>query len=291
MIHNGFRFGVARSSDPQRLSVLMEPDVWSAQAAGKQQLPHSQESMAMKVIARLSAIVLAAGMFGLFAGSATLTVSVVTDERPGLAARHGLAKLAQALRAKGWTAQEVTSLGEARGDLVVVSGLATGNGTAARLLASQKIAPPEGPESLLIQAVRANGKRTLLFSGSDDRGLMYPLLDVAERAGWSSDAKNPLSDVRDARETPYSPERALSVYTMHRAHFEQRFFNEDYWARYFDTLARCRFNTFVLIFGYENAGYFAPRIRTSSMWKDSPECGSWAGPKKSRNATFAPSIA
>src|SRR5262249_62009592 len=65
-------------------------------------------------------------------------------------------------------------------------------------------------------------------------------------------------EVRDAREKPYRPERALSIYTMHRASFEQRFFNDDYWARYFDLLAKCRFNSFVLIFGYENAGYFAP---------------------------------
>ena len=57
---------------------------------------------------------------------------------------------------------------------------------------------------------------------------------------------------------PYVAERGVSIYTMQKADFESRFFNEDYWARYFDMLARDRFNTFVLIFGYENAGYFAP---------------------------------
>ena len=57
---------------------------------------------------------------------------------------------------------------------------------------------------------------------------------------------------------PYVAERAISIYTMQQADFEARFYNEDYWARYFDMLARDRFNTFVLIFGYENAGYFAP---------------------------------
>jgi hypothetical protein len=45
---------------------------------------------------------------------------------------------------------------------------------------------------------------------------------------------------------------------MHRAHFESFFHDPKYWARYLDTLAENRFNTFVLIFGYENGGYFAP---------------------------------
>jgi hypothetical protein len=67
-----------------------------------------------------------------------------------------------------------------------------------------------------------------------------------------------LSEVRDAREKPAVAERALSIYTMQQADFERRLFNEDYWDRYFDLLARNRFDSFVLIFGYENAGYLAP---------------------------------
>ena len=48
------------------------------------------------------------------------------------------------------------------------------------------------------------------------------LLDAADRVGWAADAARPLSEVRDAREKPYVPERALSVYTMQRAAFEAR---------------------------------------------------------------------
>ena len=54
------------------------------------------------------------------------------------------------------------------------------------------------------------------------------------------------------------PERALSLYTMQRAYWESRFYDQDYWARYLDLLARNRFNSLVVIFGYENGGFLAP---------------------------------
>jgi len=46
--------------------------------------------------------------------------------------------------------------------------------------------------------------------------------------------------------------------TMGRKTWEERLFNEDYWERYLDMLARNRFNGLVVIFGYENGGYMAP---------------------------------
>lgn len=112
---------------------------------------------------------------------------------------------------------------------------------------------PECRESLKIARIHND----LIICGSDDRGLMYALLDVAERITWTTEG-DPLACVRDQDESPDAPERALSIYTMHRLCFEQRFFDPAYWDRYFDMLARNRFNTFALLFAYESAGYFAP---------------------------------
>jgi hypothetical protein len=190
--------------------------------------------------------------------SPKVTISIVSDDDPGLAARHGLNKLAAALKARGADVAQTNSLDAARGETLIVAGRATASGAAAALHKSSGVAPPEAVESLLIRRTKWNGKTALLVSGADDRGLMYALLDVADRVGWAADPNNPLSEVRDAAEKPYVTERGISIYTMQQADFEARFFNEDYWARYFDMLARDRFNTFVLIFGYENAGYFAP---------------------------------
>jgi hypothetical protein len=151
-----------------------------------------------------------------------------------------------ALTAKGWHVEEAQSAARARGSIVVMTKVGPG-----------RTAPPE-PESLAIHHSTWRSKPALDVAGSDDRGLMYALLDVAERVGWAKQAAEPFSEVRDVSEKPAAGERGLSIYTMHPLYFESRLYNGDYWTRYFDMLAKNRFNTFVVIFGYENAGYFAP---------------------------------
>jgi len=98
----------------------------------------------------------------------------------------------------------------------------------------------------------------LILCGSDDRGLMYAALDTAGRVGWSTNSSDPFHEVYDLQERPYIRERSLSIYTMNRAYWESRFYDEQYWTRYFDMLAANRFNKFLIIFGYENGGFLAP---------------------------------
>jgi hypothetical protein len=185
-------------------------------------------------------------------------VAIVMDDHPGDAVRHGLDEAARALERKGGVLRRTTTIEDAPGVPVIVAGLSQGTGAAATLLRERKIALPTAPESLLIERVTTRPRDVWLVTAPDDRGLMYALLDVADRIGWAADPLRPLSELHAARKAPAVAERALSIYTMHRASFERRFFDERYWERYFDMLARDRYNSFVLIFGYENAGYFAP---------------------------------
>ncbi|HUT45261.1 MAG TPA: hypothetical protein VMX36_03210 [Sedimentisphaerales bacterium] len=186
------------------------------------------------------------------------SISLVTDTQMGPAARHGVSKVRLALRAKGIKIEQTTSLETARGDLLLVLGLSREAGAAATLHSSLDIPRPVEAESLLIRHVKWSDKKMLLVSGADDRGLMYALLDVADRIGWAEDPKNPLSEVHNIEEKPAVSERALSIYTMHQGNFESYFYDETYWERYLDMLAKNRFNTFALLFGYENWGYFSP---------------------------------
>jgi hypothetical protein len=136
--------------------------------------------------------------------------------------------------------------------------LANNDGPASRLLKEGNHPAPQGPEALVIQRTAWKGKPTWIIVGSDDRGLMYAELDVADRIGWSTDPGAPFSEVRDTVEKPAVSERALSIYTVNRAYWESRFYDPDYWARYLDVLAKNRFNSLVVIFGYENGGFLAP---------------------------------
>ncbi|MHC4546393.1 MAG: hypothetical protein ACYTDW_18690, partial [Planctomycetota bacterium] len=191
-------------------------------------------------------------------GAQKSSISLVTDSQMGRASRHGTNKLRLALQKKGIQVEQTTSGEKAQANTLIVVGLSGGSGAGAKLHKLLDIPKPAERESLLIRHTKWSGKKTLLVSGADDKGLMYALLDVADRIGWADDAGNPLSEVRDAVEKPAVAERALSIYTMHKANFESYFFNENYWARYLDMLAQNRFNTFALLFGYENWGYFSP---------------------------------
>ncbi len=202
--------------------------------------------------------VLAFAMSGGHAAPRGPAISIVADSELGPGATHGLGKTAAALESKGIVSERAAALDAVRGRSLLVVGLAAGPGAAARLLQASGIEAPTLPESLVIHHTEWNGKPALLVTGADDRGLMYAELDVADRIGWAPNARRPLSKVKDAAERPAVPERALSIYTMHRAYFESRFYDEHYWARYLDMLAENRFNTFALLFGYSPAAYLAP---------------------------------
>lgn len=192
------------------------------------------------------------------AGADAPQISLVTDPSPGAPAAHGVQKIMAALRAANVSAEAVAKSAAAQGQTLIVAGRAAGSGPAAQLLTANQLQLPVGPEALLIRQLPGAAKPTLLIAGADDRGLMYAAWDVADRIGWSTSREQPLSAVRDTVERPDVPERALSIYTMHRAYWESRFYDEAYWARYLDLLAQNRFNTLVVIFGYENGGFLAP---------------------------------
>jgi len=113
------------------------------------------------------------------------------------------------------------------------------------------------PQSLAIARTTYHGRPALDLRGADATGLMYAALDTADRVGWSSGV-DPFAAVRETKEQPFLAERGVSMYTMQRALFEQKLYDEGYWRAYFDLLARSRINSFLVIFGYENGGFMAP---------------------------------
>ena len=185
-------------------------------------------------------------------------ISIVTYDKPGVIVLHGLTELTNALQEKNITFEKVGTVTEAKGKMVIVTGLSSGEGEAAQMLKTGNHVVPKVPEALTIWKTKRQNKPVWVISGFDERGLMYGLLDVAIRIGWVADRENPMSKVREITEKPDVSERAISLYTMNRAYWESRFYDEAYWARYLDVLAQNRFNSMVVIFGYENGGFLAP---------------------------------
>ena len=185
-------------------------------------------------------------------------VALIADAALDEPAWYGIQKLEAALRAKNIAVSE----GEDQisgSDVILLAGLGTGRGAAAATLAGMKVTAPSGAEALTIRTgARYQEKPAIVLAGSDGTGLMYATLDLANRVGWTGNGANPFQFAKDATEKPYLKERGVVMFTMNRAYFESRLYDEQFWQRYFDMFAKDRFNCLVLVFGYEDGGYMAP---------------------------------
>ncbi|SPE43320.1 conserved exported hypothetical protein [Candidatus Sulfopaludibacter sp. SbA3] len=168
-------------------------------------------------------------------------VAIVYDSQLDPPARYGIGKLAQALSAKGLTVIQPRAGEPAQADFFILAGVGKG-----------------ARQSVSIRRSRYQGKPSVMLSGGDARGLMYAALDTADHVRWNTKVEDPFARVREVSEEPYLVDRGVSIYTMQRAYFESRLYDENYWQRYFDLLASSRINNFIVIFGYENGGFMAP---------------------------------
>jgi len=202
-------------------------------------------------------LILALGVSAASAGSSP-DISIVTDSMSGQPAKHGVEKIIAALKEKHISFEQIHSPDTAKGKTLIIAGLATNQLFSAETFKTFIKSVAKNTESLAIQKLDYKGKPVFAIAGSDARGLMYAELDVADRIGWSTNAESPLGEVRDTVEKPGVGTRGITLFAMNRAYWESRFYDEAYWARYLDTLAQNRFNSMVVVLGYENGGFLAP---------------------------------
>ena len=193
-----------------------------------------------------------------FKGLSQNNFSIVVDSVVDIKVAYGLGKLELALRSKGINPVRVTSLEKATGKQIVVVGLSTGNGSFAQFARARNRTIPAVSEALAIwKDTYNNGKPLLALGGYNDQGVMYALLEAALKTEWGSN-REPFAFINEIVEKPEIGNRAVSLYTMHRAVWERKFYDRKYWEKYFDMLSQNRFNSFVIVFGWENGGFLAP---------------------------------
>ncbi|HLZ88718.1 MAG TPA: hypothetical protein VKQ52_15790, partial [Puia sp.] len=185
-------------------------------------------------------------------------ISIITDEAPGPIALHGLERLTSLMTSRHIAFETISDPARARGKYLLVAGLSDGNGAAAQWLKAAGQGPARTAEAYILWHTIRQQKPALVISGYDDTGLMYALQETARQIGLGVNAPMALDAMKDANEKPSIHTRAVSIYTMNRAYWESRFYDEKYWTRYLDELAENRFNSLVVVFGYENGGFLAP---------------------------------
>jgi hypothetical protein len=200
-------------------------------------------------------------------------ISIVTDAMMDAPARHGLEELTGTLASQHIAYETVTTAAQATGKYLLIAGLTGGHanghaadhGNAAGLLQAGHHMVMPVAEALTIWRTVWRQRPAIVIAGYDGVGLMYALQEIARQFRRGSrdsrtayDAGSVFNAIKNVTEKPAIRDRALSIYTMNRAYWESRFYDENYWARYLDNMARNRFNSLVVVFGYENGGFLAP---------------------------------
>lgn len=108
---------------------------------------------------------------------------------------------------------------------------------------------PDVPEASGIVRGKVDAKSVLLACGSDVRGLVYGLLELADRVNLSSDPIGALKNVETAIERPANAIRSVARFFVSDVEDKSWFNDREFWKKYLSMLAAQRFNRFSLTLG------------------------------------------
>lgn len=202
-----------------------------------------------------AAAVAGAGVFQLpvCAGESNAGIAIVLDpqdvsvKQPPV--QWAVDQLRDSLIARGVPSQIYTSLDEATSSLecVLVAGR-TSNATR-QLLDGAKISLPDVPEALALAHGKIGKRVVLLAAGADARGLVYALLELADRVNFAADPIAALKSVKPVSERPANAVRSVSRAFVSDVEDKPWFNDRNFWPAYLTLLATQRFNRFNLAFG------------------------------------------
>ncbi len=111
------------------------------------------------------------------------------------------------------------------------------------------------PESFVLELKNLEKRRALSVCGSDERGLVYALLELADRAKFTANPLAALNIEKPISEQPANAIRGISRAFVSDVEDQAWYQDRDFWPAYLTMLAANRFNRFNLTLGL---GYDAP---------------------------------
>lgn len=130
---------------------------------------------------------------------------------------------------------------------VLVAGSASAAGHP--ILKAAGVTPPAAAESLWIVPGTVGGRRPLLVSGTDVRGLVYAVLELADRAAYADAGVDPLMVRTAIVEQPANTIRSCARCFESDIEDKAWFYDRGHWVEYLSMLAAHRYNRFNLTFG------------------------------------------
>lgn len=165
-------------------------------------------------------------------------------------------QLRAALKARGIGTASPGRLDQVAPDAECILVSSRSSTLARQLLESVGTSVPDVPEALALVRSKAESRPVLLACGSDARGLVYGLLELADRVTHSAAPLAALGRIERIIEQPANPIRSVARLFTSDVEDKPWFYDKAFWQRYLTMLAAQRFNRFSLTLGL---GYNAPR--------------------------------
>ncbi|MFH5183571.1 hypothetical protein ACHHV8_13645 [Paenibacillus sp. TAB 01] len=189
-----------------------------------------------------------------------LTVKIIRDASDSLASSKSvtwaISRLEQALQEQGGNLTEDLDAEVKAGVLVVILA-GTDSQAAQRLAQNEESKLPAGPESFLIQS----GADGLHVIGTDVRGLIYALLELAYRVQHGTSAAEALAFSEAYTGEPANEIRAISRSFCSEIEDKPWFYDKTFWDQYLTELATHRFNRLHLTLGITYDYGHDPRVQ------------------------------
>ena len=180
-------------------------------------------------------------------------VSIVIDPGDNVANAKApmwaASELERSLTSKGIAVSRCERLSQAKeGDLcIIVAGSASQE--AKKILKAARVEIPDAPEALGLIPGKISDKPVLLVSGYDQRGLVYALLELADRVINSTQPLISIDLQKPLVERPANVIRSLNRLFVSDIEDKPWFNDKEMWPQYLTMLATNRFNRFNLSFG------------------------------------------
>jgi hypothetical protein len=180
-------------------------------------------------------------------------VSVISDPDDKTAgsppAQWATDELEKTLRSKGVTVSRCKEISQAKdGDLCILI-CGPGASTGQRVLKENRIIIPEAPEAIGIIPCQISGRSVIFATGSDQRGLVYAILELADRVKNSQQPLDSISIAKPVVERPANKIRSLNRLFVSDIEDKPWFNDREMWPPYLTLLATNRFNRFNLSLG------------------------------------------
>ncbi|HZO90887.1 MAG TPA: hypothetical protein VFB38_21350 [Chthonomonadaceae bacterium] len=138
---------------------------------------------------------------------------------------------------------------QTRAGEIVLAAAGPASALARDVLGSVGLTVPREPEALALARGKALGRSVLLACGSELRGLVYALLEVADRVTYTEAPEAALDLRRPVLERPANAVRSIARIFSSEVEDKPWFYDRKFWEAYLSMLAAQRFNRFSLMLG------------------------------------------